>query len=97
MPSEADDRVVDLPFTDATLVLFPRGDRNGGSAMAAVTMRVRAVYWRLLYLVLFPLVFLMTWAQMASAGTKDVLVKSAGFVTLMTLGLACAAATGGRL
>jgi hypothetical protein len=97
MPSEADDRVVDLPFTDATLVLFPRGDRNGGSAMAAVTMRVRAVYWRSLYLVLFPLVFLITWAQMAPAGTKDVLVKSAGFVTLMTLGLACAAATGGRL
>ncbi len=65
--------------------------------MSAVTMRVRAFWWRSLYLVLFPLVFLMTWAQMAPAGTKDVLVKSVGFVTLMTLGLACAAATGGRL
>lgn len=65
--------------------------------MSAVTMRVRAVYWRSLYLVLLPLVFLVTWAQMAPAGMKDVLVKSVGFVTLMTLGLACAAATGGRL
>lgn len=65
--------------------------------MSAVTMRVRAVCWRSLYLVLLPLVFLMTWAQMAPAGTKDVLVKGAGFVTLMTLGFACAAATGGRL
>jgi hypothetical protein len=43
------------------------------------------------------MVFLMTWVQMAPAGTRDIMVKSVGFVTLMTLGLACAAATGGRL
>jgi|GEM_PF-4967342 hypothetical protein len=65
--------------------------------MSAVTMRVRALWWRALYLSLFPLVFLMTWAQMAPAGTRDIMVKSVGFVTLMSLGLACAAATGGRL
>lgn len=65
--------------------------------MSAVTMRVRAVWWRSLYLFLFPLVFLLTWLQMAPPGTKDALVKSIGFVTLMSLGLACAAATGGRL
>lgn len=65
--------------------------------MSAVAMRVRAFWWRSLYLVLFPLVFLMTWAQAAPEGTREALVKSVGFVTLMTLGLACAAATGGRL
>jgi hypothetical protein len=65
--------------------------------MTAVAMRVRALWWRSLYMVLFPLVFLLTWVQMAPAGTRDILIKSTGFVTLMTLGLACAAATGGRL
>lgn len=52
---------------------------------------------RALYLLLFPLVFVVTWLEATSPIWRDAAIKSAGFVVLMSLGLACAAATGGRL
>lgn len=65
--------------------------------MTAMSFRLRAICWRGLYLSLFSIIFLVTAIEMAPQGWRDGTIKSIGFVVLMTLGLACAAATGGRL
>jgi hypothetical protein len=55
------------------------------------------MWWRGLYALLFPLVFAATWLESAPQTARDNAIKSVGVVVLMTLGLICAAATGGRL
>lgn len=65
--------------------------------MAAMSLQLRAIWWLSLYLVLFPVFFVTTVIELAPQEWRDGAVKSVAFVVLMTLGLACAAATGGRL
>lgn len=65
--------------------------------MMHLSLQLRTLWWRGLYALLFPLVFAATWFESASQESRDNAIKAVGFVVLMTLGLACAAATGGRL
>lgn len=65
--------------------------------MTQLSFQFRAICWRGLYMFLFPMVFFITWVESAPQDWRDGLIKSVGFVVLMTIGLACAAATGGRL
>ncbi len=65
--------------------------------MSHLSLHTRILWQRSLYMALFPLVFLMTVVELAPEHWREGAVKSVGFVVLMGLGLACAAATGGRL
>jgi hypothetical protein len=65
--------------------------------MTQLSLHMRAVWWRGLYVLLFPLVFAVTWLESASQDGRDLVIKCCGAVVLMSIGLACAAATGGRL
>lgn len=65
--------------------------------MAEVSLRVRALGLRGLYYVLFPFVFAITAVELAPESWRDAGLKTAAGTVLLGLGLACAAATGGRL
>lgn len=65
--------------------------------MTEVSLRVRALGQRGLYYVLFPIVFAITAVELAPESWREAGVKTVGGTVLMGLGLACAAAMGGRL